>query len=228
MFSIKKNEKKSKVLSQITRLGTEVFLVTALVVFAVYFFEYFDQRSHLFGGKDVELGKSYPMASNMKTVVLGEETEVIEKDPVFESENYRIKQVTFGGDVTIPMDRQDNGPLEITNVRSELLTTRDEQETKLIVSWKTSKPVISELVYGKNIEQGGITIKEDQYGYAHSAVLSSLDYSSAYTYLIKGKDKWSNESISQQFAFYTGTPRVSLIDLLLGAFKDVFSWAIKE
>lgn len=228
MFSIRKKEKKSKTSSQVLRLGAEVFLVTAMVLFVVYFVEYFNQRSHLLGEGDVEPGKSYPMSSDLKTVVLGEETEAVEEESVFQSESYRAKQVTFGGDTTIPWDRQDNVPLKITNVRSELLTTRDEEEVKLVVSWKTNKPVVSELVYGKNIEQGGTTIKEDQYGYAHSAVLSALDYSSAYTYLIRGKDKWDNESVSQQFAFYTGAQRVSLIDLLLGAFRDVFSWAIRE
>jgi hypothetical protein len=228
MLSTKKSKKESTLLSKTLRFCVEVFLVAFVVLLVVYVFEYVNQRSFLLDDQNIKPGKSYRMESNMTTVVLGEETEAEVEEPVFESENYKIRQITFGGDTTIPLDRIENVPLEITSVRSELLTTRDEQEAKLIVSWKTNKPAISEIVFGKNIEQGGTSIKEDKYGYSHSAVLSALDYSSAYTYLIKSKDKWSNELSSDQFAFYTGAPKISLVDLLLGAFRDVFSWAISE
>lgn len=229
MFSTKKSKNRSRVLFKTFRFGFEVFSVTAVVLIFVFVLDRIDKRSFLLEGEEVILGESYPITSGMKAIVLGEETQVEKiKDPVLESQNYRIRQLTFGGDATIPLDQIDNVALKISDVRSELLTTRDEQGTKLIVSWKTNKPSASEITYGKNIEQGGTTIKEDSFGYSHSAVLSSLDYSSAYTYLIKGRDKWSNNSASEQFAFYTGAPRISLVDLLFGAFKDVFSWAIKE
>jgi len=228
MFSIKKSKKNSGFIGKTFRFCVEVFLVTFVVLLAVYVFEYVSQRSFLLDGKNIKPGKSYPMETGVSPIVLGEETEAEIEESVFASENYRIRQVTFGGDTTIPLDRIENVPLELSNVKSELLTTRDEQEAKLIVSWKTNKPAVSEVIYGKNIEQGGSSIKEDKFGYSHNAVLSALDYSSAYTYLIKSKDKWDNEMISDQFAFYTGAPKISLIDLLLGAFRDVFSWAIKE
>lgn len=228
MLSTDKSKKKSAAAFKTLRFCVEVFLVAFVVLFVVYIFEYVNQRSFLLDDKNITPGKSYPMESGLGTVVLGEETEAEIDEPVFESENYKIRQITFGGDTTIPLDRLENVPLEISSVRSELLTTRDEQEAKLIVSWKTNKPAMSEIVFGKNIEQGGTSIKEDKFGYSHSAVLSALDYSSAYTYLIKSKDKWSNEMSSDQFAFYTGAPKISLVDLLLGAFRDVFSWAIKE
>ncbi|MEA1925900.1 MAG: hypothetical protein U9M90_01475 [Patescibacteria group bacterium] len=225
---MEKSGNKTRVLPLILRLSIEMFFVTAVVLLAIHIFGYVDERSYLLDSRSIELGKSYPIATDTKTLVLGEKIEATEDMPVLKSQNYQIKHVAFGGDTTIPLDRIENVPLKVLDVRSELLTTRNEQEAKLIVSWKTNKPAISKIVYGKNIEQGGIEVKESKYGYTHSAIFSSLDYSSAYTYLIKSKDKWNNESASEQFAFYTGAPKISLIDLLLGAFKDVFSWAIKK
>lgn len=202
-----------------------VFVAVATILYAAGVFE---QYRTLTRNKLVEPGVSYSQAKNFSTVVLGEETETgaEENETVHKSENYKTSLITFGGNSTL--SAEENLPLKINNVRSELLTTRNQQEIKLYVSWKTNKPAVSELKYGKNIEQGGKNIKEDKFGYAHSTILSSLDPASAYTYRIKGRDKWGNEIQSERFAFYTGAPNVSLLDLLLGAFKDVFGWAMKK
>ena len=218
-----------EVIKRTLRFSIEMCLIFVAIAVVLYAFEVFEQYRTLSNSALIEPGVSYPQAKNFTTVVLGEETEAElgaeENEPVHKSENYRTKLVTFGGNAALPMD--EDLALKIKDVRSELLTTRNQKEIKLYVSWKTNKPAVSELKYGKNIEQGGKSIKEDKFGYAHSTILSSLDAASAYTYLIKGRDKWGNEIQSQRFAFYTGAPNVSLLDLLLGAFKDVFGWAMK-
>ncbi len=207
----------------------EVFVIFIVLVFGISFTENFYNRYKETNSNSMEMGASYPRPISLKTVVLGEVTEANNsKEPVSKSENYQIKQVTFGGDITIPLDDSQNRNLQIEDVISELLTTRDQEDVKLVVSWKTNKPAISTIDYGKDLNSSKETVKEDSYGFAHSVVLSGLDYSSAYSYRIKANDRWNNEFDSKEFAFYTGAPKVSLVDLLFGAFSDVFSWAIEK
>lgn len=224
-----KEKENKKFFSGAFRAIAEIFAVFLVLIFGISFAENFYNRYQEANGGEMEPGISYSRPNDFKTVVLGDETEVKDfEEPVFKSENYQIKQVTFGGDVTIPLDDTQNRNLEIEDVTSELLTTRDQEDVKLIVSWKTNKPATSTIDYGKDLNSSKETIKEDSYGFAHSAVLSNLDYSSAYSYRIKTEDRWANEFDSKEFAFYTGAPKVSLVDLLFGAFSDVFSWAIKK
>jgi hypothetical protein len=207
-------------------------LILFFVAFIFYTAKVFDRYQEFALRKEIQPGRTYLQSDDFSTIVLGEEdesgalVEIPEEDQVLGSERYKAKLVTFGGNTALPVD--DNKKLAISDVRSELLTTRNQEEIKLYISWKTTKPAVSDLVYGKSIEQGGRTVKEEDYGYSHSAILSALDASSAYTYLIKGRDRWGNEVQSDRFAFYTGAPNVSLLDLLLGAFKDVFGWAMKK
>lgn len=211
------------------RATVEIFAIFIFLIFGISFAENFYDRYREVNGDSMKPGVSYSRSNTLKAVVLGDETEVSEfKEPVLRSENYQIKQVTFGGDITIPLDDAQNRNLEIEDVTSELLTTTDQEDVKLIVSWRTNKSATSNIDYGKDLNSSKEGIKEDGYGFAHSAILSDLDYSAAYSYRIKVKDRWDNEFDSKEFAFYTGAPKVSLIDLLFGAFSDVFGWAIKD
>jgi hypothetical protein len=45
---------------------------------------------------------------------------------------------------------------------------------------------------------------------------------------VTARDKWGNETKSDKLAFYTGAPNISILDLLGGAFKDMFGWAGKK
>lgn len=166
----------------------------------------------------------------LRARVLGEETRFApleRKEGLSMSEHYRAPIVIFGGNVSLP-DSLGEVPPKVQQVKSELLTTKNQEEIKLLVSWKTNKPTKSTVEYGRNAQKAEKNIQEEKYGYTHSVVLPSLDAATAYTYKIKARDKWGNEGESDKFAFYTGAPAVSLIDLLLGALRDVFSWAIKK
>ncbi len=225
----KKHKENKKFFSGALRATTEIFVIFIFLILGISFTENFYNRYQEVNGNQLEVGTSYSRPTELKTLVLGDETEFNDyEETVLKSENYQIKQVTFGGDTIIPIDDSQNRNLEIEDVTSELLTTRDQEDVKLVVSWKTNKPATSVIDYGKDLNSSKETIKEDSYGFAHSAVLSGLDYSSAYSYRIKANDRWNNELDSKEFAFYTGAPKVSLVDLLFGAFSDVFSWAIKK
>ncbi len=236
-MSLNKNiskQKKKSFTKKILRLFLELSLVVIFSFMGVFLLEIF-AKSYEQVQNGFEPGVSYQVSSPSKVVVLGEEDEnnpesnLEEKEIFLASENFRAKQVIFGGDALLPLGKETNPELKINEVYSELLTTKNKEEIKLLISWKTNKPARSEVEYSKGgNEEGGQIIQEDKFSYSHSAVLSSLDPASAYTYKIKAVDQWGNEIISDRFAFYTGAPNISLLDLLFGAFKDVFGWAMKK
>jgi hypothetical protein len=157
--------------------------------------------------------------------VLGEDAAAPDQTNMFSSENFRTPQITFGGDaITFPAGQQSDSP-EITGMHSELLMTKSDQQVKFIISWKTNKLCNSSIEYLREGQSEGRTLSEDGYGFVHSAEISPLNYSTSYTYTINATDKWGNASKSDKLAFYTGAPNVSILDLLGGAFKDMFGWA---
>jgi len=220
-MSKNRSEKKNKKTEKSSQTGKRFFvdsLVVASVVFGVIYSVEFINKYNLQRG-------GFP--GDSRAAVLGEEDQnKYRRDPIAQSENYQSTLITFGGNTAMP-DNLKEVALKIEEVKSELLTTKDQEEIKLLISWKTNKTSISEIEYGRSANQLEKKVKESKYGYRHSSMLSSLDPATAYVYRIRSKDKWGNEKISENFAFYTGAPNVSLIDLLLGTFKDVFSWAIK-
>jgi len=144
------------------------------------------------------------------------------------SENYRSPQISFGGEaITFPSGQGSITP-EILDLRSELLTTKnDRNKVKFMLTWRTNKPCLSSVEYLKEGQSQGKTFSEDGYGINHSAEISPLAFSTSYSYIVSAKDKWGNEMKSDKLAFYTGAPNVSILDLLGNAFKDMFGWATK-
>lgn len=161
-----------------------------------------------------------------KGVVMGEQdsSDSLRDAEVYSSEHFLFSQVTFGGDIAPA--REEEGNLEIGEIRNELVSSKNQNDIKLLVSWKTSKSASCEIEYGKNGEQKGKVKKEDHYSFAHSAILPDLDPATAYSFVIKAKDKWGNGKESDKFAFYTGAPEISLMELLANAARDSFGWAM--
>ena len=165
------------------------------------------------------------MVSNEKSSgkVLGEEGD--QSPQFFASQNFRAPQISFGGEaIVVPSGRESLSP-EIVDMRSELLTTKNEQQVKFILRWKTNKPSLSSVEYMREGQAEGKKVSEDGYGFIHSAEISPLNFSTSYSYIVQAKDKWGNETRSEKLTFYTGAPNVSILDLLGGAFKDMFGWA---
>jgi len=104
--------------------------------------------------------------------------------------------------------------------------TKDKKELQLVIKWKTERPTVCLVSYGKS---GGAmkTVQEEYFAIEHSAVLEKLDSATTYFYTVSAKDKLGGETVSDKYAVYTGAPEVSFLDLLAGAFKSAFSWAVK-
>ncbi len=196
-------------------------VLLAAVAFAVFVF--FDQKS------SSRIGQAEPVAviSNEQNGgrVLGEEGSNPVATKFFASQNFRTPQITFGGDaITVPSGEQSAAP-EISDMRSQLMMTKGDEKVEFLLSWKTDKPCSSLIEYSREGQTEPKTVSEDGYGFAHSAEIAPLNYSTSYSYTVAARDKWGNVVKSDKLSFYTGAPKVSILDLLGGAFKDMFGWA---
>lgn len=144
------------------------------------------------------------------------------------SENYKISQIYFGGSVALLESDFDNDPIEISFNRAETFIAGDEDESKLAITWKTSKPAVSEIEYSKSGGQNPVVIREKEYGINHSVTIGNLDPGTAYLYRIKVKDRWNNEAKTNYIGIYTDKKKESVFDLIAGAIEDVFGWALKR
>ncbi|MDI6778498.1 MAG: fibronectin type III domain-containing protein [Patescibacteria group bacterium] len=197
--------------------------VFAIIVFALVVFCYID--SNFLTDSSDRIGMLNLGSGARSGIVLGEE-DPSKEEKMFRSENFKLAQVTFGGGMTMSLDGP--GGIEIRDVRSELVTSKKRDEIQLLVSWKTSKTSLGEIEYSRSGEQSAKKKKEDRYSYAHSLILSPLDPATAYGFVITAKDQIGREVKSDRFAFYTGAPNISIIEMLTKATRDVFGWAIRK
>jgi hypothetical protein len=159
--------------------------------------------------------------------VLGEEGNQV-PTKMYASQNFKTPQISFGGDaITMPSGQQAVAP-EILDMRSELLTTKTDQQVKFLLSWKTNKLCRSSIAYTKEGQAEAKTVTDDNFGFVHSVEIAPLNYSTSYSYTVTARDKWGTETNSDKLAFYTGAQNVSIFDLLGSAFKDMFGWAGKK
>lgn len=162
-------------------------------------------------------------------IVLGEESDNEKQfgmEVVLASENYKAKQIRFGGESAILPE--EDAPLEILNVRSETFLVKKQDESKLVISWRTNKPAICEIEYSKNNGQGMKKFKESGFGFNHGVVIPGLELGTAYVYQIKAQDKWSNVIESGNYAVYSGSKAVSVVELIARELEAMFGWAKRK
>ncbi|MBP9751520.1 MAG: hypothetical protein KBD19_01515 [Candidatus Moranbacteria bacterium] len=146
----------------------------------------------------------------------------------YQSERFRAGEIAIGGEAALFVPETDVAPLEIFSVRGEAFTEKGKNGAKLVITWETNKPALSEISYGKGVGQAEGIIREEGYGTNHSLVIPDLTQSSTYVYVISSRDKWGNEAESDPYAVYTGARDISLFELIAGAIGDVFGWAVDK
>lgn len=158
-------------------------------------------------------------------IVLGEED--VRSLAVSSSENFEAAQVNVGGNLLLIQDNE-NLPLTISDIKSESFVSGDKDESKIVISWRTGKPAVSELDYGKNGQKDPIAIKEESYGSQHSVILAGLEPRTAYTYIIKCKDHFGNTKDSEYYGIYTASKPVSVFDMISKSLNEIFGWAVNK
>lgn len=161
----------------------------------------------------------------LSSAVAGEED--AKNTYVASSENFQATQVSVGSNLLF-MEDGGGVPLSIYDIKSDSFITSDKGESKIVITWKTSKPAISDLEYGKSGQSSLSDVKEDSYGYVHSAILSDLEQKNAYTYRIIGKDRYGNTQESDYFGIYTAAKPVSVFDMISDSLNEIFGWAVKR
>lgn len=165
-------------------------------------------------------------------IVMGEEivNENVgnENDAALASENFKIKQISIGGDVAAAAGADENASPEILDIRSEAYLAKKQDEAKLVITWKTNKPAMSEIEYSKNNGQNPKIMKEGNYGFSHGVLIPGLEPGIPYIYKIKIRDRWGNEAATGYYAVYGGSKSVSVFELISQEFEKIFGWAMKQ
>ncbi len=151
-----------------------------------------------------------------------------ENDAAFESENFKIKQISIGGDVAVAASGDENASPEILDVRSEAYLTKKQDEAKLVITWKTNKLAMSEIEYSKNNGQNPKKMKEGNYGFNHGILIPGLELGTPYIYKIKIRDRWGNEASTGYYAVYGGSKSVSVFELISQEFEKMFGWVVEK
>lgn len=147
-------------------------------------------------------------------------------DANYQSENFRVGDISIGGEAEFLLSEDSPEPLQVSSIRGEAFTEKNKPEVKLVVSWRTNKLAKSVVSYSKGVGQAKKSIGEDDYSLNHSVIIPGLDQASTYVYEIGSTDRFGNEITSESHAVYTGSRTVSLFDLIANAVGDVFGWAV--
>ncbi len=162
-----------------------------------------------------------------KTDSLSNSDKVDNSDSISSSKNYKIKQVKFGGGIILANEGKKDLPLEVYDVKSEIVSSQEDGEPRFLITWRTNKEAISDVVYSKNDGSNAKTSTENGYGFEHSVLLKNMDFATIYIYKIKSNDRWGNKTSTKYFSAYTGEKSESIFDLIFNAVQEVFGWAMK-
>jgi hypothetical protein len=212
--------------------------IVILLVFGAGFVAFRNRNSNQSGSQNLAQNKAVNNNSTNSHPTPAEtpaQTDVIQnqaagsevKDLALSSENYKIDQVQFGGDVTLAVADSESLPIAIDNVRTETFTNSKGDASQASITWKSNKLTISDVEYSKSGEGNAKTIHETNFGFGHSSTLSNLEPGTAYMYRIVSTDHWGNKSTSDYYGFYTSSKATSVFDLITQKFKEIFGWAIK-
>lgn len=153
---------------------------------------------------------------------------ILPSDALYQSEHFRVGEIAIGGEAALSVPETDVTPLEILSVRGEAFSEKGKKGSKLVITWETSKPALSEISYGKGVGTAEGIIREESYGTNHSVIIPDLAPASTYVYVISSRDRWGNSVESDPYAVYTGAREVSLFELIAGAIGEVFGWAVNK
>lgn len=127
--------------------------------------------------------------------------------------------------IRTPLDTA--GP-QIIGVKTDILPIgADEASASVIVSWQTDKPGSTLVEYDEGIiggKYGQQSIEDKSLNTSHTVILKDLKPASSYHFKIVSKDKRGNVGQSPDHTFVTPSKEKSILQLILKALEDTFSW----
>lgn len=212
-------------------LSKKFFIVSAvlIVVFLLAFFaiKKYSNKSENQNQPVAEIKESAPVVAE-KPVAEKPALLAIDADAnQLQSENFRMENVSFGGDASLPIDQDENKALEIYDVSNESFLNKKGDESKVVISWKSNKLTMAEVAYSKNDGESPKVVSESGFGFNHSVVITGLEMGKGYVYKIKSTDHWDNKSETEYFGFYSGARVDSIFEMIAREFQGIFGWALK-
>lgn len=152
-----------------------------------------------------------------------------DKPVVFKSENFQAQQVNLGGEMVFISDENLSTPLAISEMKSESVTDFSGEVNKFFVAWRTNRLTSSEIAYFRvgEGEANARKIKNNDFAFSHSVVLNGLDKATVYNFIVRVRDRWGNEAVSNRFAAYSGSKPMSVFQLITNTLTDSFKWALR-
>jgi len=233
--NIEREPKKKRIFVRMFLLLLIIVLFSALAFFAWWYLKNKKNNNVSVSEKTIGVETDKALESNskdgnidIKKISFGDnENENNSRGDEASSKNYRIKQIKFGGNIVLADGGMKDIPLKIYDVRSETVSSNEDSEPRFLITWKTNKEAISDIVYSKNSGSDVKKIAEVGYGFEHSALLKNIDFSTIYIYRVSSVDRWGNKVATEYFSAYTGEKSESIFDLIVNAVEDVFGWAMR-
>jgi len=225
-------QKREGFFKKIGRRNSMLLLITTLILLGVGGYVLFQKKSPSTDTPASNIAD--PSQAEKSSVLKGVDANTApEQIPLFgdanyQSENFRVGDISIGGEAEFLLSEDNPEPLEVSSIRGEAFTEKNKQEVKLVVNWRTNKLAKSVISYSKGVGQAKKSIEEEDYSLSHSVIIPGLDQASTYVYEITSGDRFGNEITSEPHAVYTGSRSVSLFDLIANAVGDVFGWAVKK
>jgi len=151
--------------------------------------------------------------------------------------HFRVKSVdslsnpVVSNDTTFTTTSDTVAPI-ISDVKSEISTvgtSPDSAKLQIIISWTTDEPATSLAQFGEGISgESSKSSKEDlNLNMNHVVILSDLKPNTSYHFQIVSKDKSENQAISENYTVLTPPKEKSLMQVIIKALEDTFSWMAK-
>jgi hypothetical protein len=228
-------QKKRELLRKIAKIAVILFIAVTLVwgIYAAFKSRSNNPQSTAAPKKTVNVpipeGKDHVFVNDTNGIEENNTSTQIDesKGLAGQSENYKIKDIAVGGSSVVLAAETEILPIAVYDVRSETLFSRDQKDTKLLISWKTNKLARSDVSYSKSGSDER-TLKENSYGFTHALVISKMDQATRYSFVIDANDRGNSHTKSDEFVVYTGNKNVSVFELISNELDSMFGWAIKK
>lgn len=145
----------------------------------------------------------------------------------FASENYRVREMSFGGASGVFALEADSGELKVSEVRSIIIPAKDDTQAGVLISWKTNKLSRSTVHYAKDGSAQRL-VAEKSFGFSHALLIPELEIGKRYTYAITARDRAGAQASSDNFALFVSAKPESVFDLISQEFNGMFGWAISK